>query len=154
MSSHLQPGDSLPAFELPDQSGRIVRSSDFAGGKLLVYFYPVAFSVDCTEQSCSVRDHRTGLSELGLDVVGISPDTVEKQREFDTRYSLGFPLLADSDHAVADRYGVWTDYEYDGQIVTGVLRSSFLVDEAGTIAHVWSPVLAGATVSNAVAALS
>lgn len=154
MSSRLQAGDEAPDFALPDQHGDIVRLGDYAGRTLLIYFYPVAFSEDCTEQGCAVRDHRSELTGLGIDVVGVSPDGVEKQREFDDRYGLGFPLLADVDHEVADRYGVWTDYEYAGQIVTGVLRSSFLVDARSRITHAWSPVLAGETVSRALAALA
>ena len=154
MTSVLQPGDLAPDFDLPDQHDKRVRLAGFAGRRLLVYFYPVAMSVDCTEQGCSVRDHRSGLADLGLDVVGISPDPVEKQAEFDAMHGLGFPLLADTDHAVADAYGVWTDYEYAGSIVTGVLRSSFLIDAAGRISHVWSPVLAGETVSRAMAAIA
>ena len=153
MTTNLQPGDPAPDFSLPDQRGTDVQLADFAGRKLLVYFYPVAMSEDCTQQGCSVRDHRSGLAELGLDVIGISPDPIEKQAEFDTMHGLGFPLLADVDHTVADAFGVWTDYEYAGSIVTGVLRSSFLIDAAGRITHVWSPVLAGETVSKAITAL-
>jgi peroxiredoxin Q/BCP len=153
MASHLRAGDPAPPFELPDQHGATVRSSDFRGRLLLLYLYPVAFSPDCTEQSCAVRDHRAGLAQLGVDVVGISPDAVERQLQFDRRHGLGFPLLADVDHAVADRYGVWADYEYDGAIVTGVLRSSFLLDGDGLITHAWSPVLAGETAARALAAL-
>jgi peroxiredoxin Q/BCP len=154
MTSALAPGDPAPDFDLLDQHGERVRLADFAGRQLLVYFYPVAMSEDCTEQGCSVRDHRSGLADLGLDVVGISPDTIEKQAEFDAMHGLGFPLLADTDHAVADGFGVWTDYEYAGSIVTGVLRSSFLIDAKGRITHAWSPVLAGETVPNAMAALT
>ena len=154
MSSNLRPGDPAPDFSLADQHGNSVSLSDFAGRSVLIYFYPVAMSEDCTEQGCSVRDHRSGLADLGLDVVGISPDPIEKQAEFDAMHRLGFPLLADTDHAVADDYGVWTDYEYAGSIVTGVLRSSFLIDAAGRISHVWSPVLAGDTVPKAMAALA
>jgi peroxiredoxin Q/BCP len=151
--SHLKAGDAAPEFELLDQHGARVRSGDFRGRSLLVYFYPVALSEDCTEQGCSIRDHRSGLTSLGVDVVGISPDLVAKQREFDDRYTLGFPLLADIDHSVADRYGVWTDYEYAGSIVTGVLRSSFLLDGDGVITHAWSPVLASDTATNVIAAI-
>jgi peroxiredoxin Q/BCP len=154
MPSSLEPGDVAPPFELPDQHGRTVRLADYRGRKVLVYFYPAAFSVDCTAQSCSIRDHRAGLTALGIDVVGASPDSVDKQREFDDRYQLGFPLLADVDHRVAEQYGVWTHYPYDGQIVLGVERSSFLVDEEGRISHVWSPVLAEETGPKALAALS
>jgi peroxiredoxin Q/BCP len=152
VASHLRPGDVAPPFALPDQHGSIVRLEDFAGRRLLLYFYPAAFSVDCTAQGCSIRDDRSDLSGLSIDVIGISPDPVDRQREFDTRFGLGFPLLADVEHAVAAAYGVWSDYEYDGAIVTGVLRSSFLVDN-GVITHAWSPVLATETVTLALSVL-
>ncbi len=154
MASRLRPGDPAPEFELPDQHGRSVRLGDLRGRKVLLYFYPVAFSEGCTRQSCAIRDHRSGLKDLGIDVLGVSPDPVEKQREFDGRYRLGFPLLADVDHVVAERYGVWTEYPYNGQLVLGVHRSSFLVDEEGRIEHAWSPVLAEETVPKALAALA
>jgi peroxiredoxin Q/BCP len=152
MASHLRPGDTAPPFALPDQHGGIVRLDDLGGRTLLLYFYPAAFSVDCTAQGCSIRDHRSGLSDLSIDVIGISPDPVDRQREFDVRFRLGFPLLADVDHAVATSYGVWSDYEYQGAVVTGVLRSSFLVRE-GVITHVWSPVLATETAQLVLTAL-
>jgi thioredoxin-dependent peroxiredoxin len=152
VASHLRAGDPAPPFAVPDQHGNIVRLEDFAGRTLLLYFFPAAFSVDCTAQGCSIRDHTSGLSGLSIDVVGISPDPVDRQREFDARFGLGFPLLADVDHAVAASYGVWSDYEYDGAIVTGVLRSSFLVDD-GVITHVWSPVRATETAPLVLAAL-
>jgi len=140
MASHLRPGDMAPTFDLPDQHAGRVRLDAFRGRALLVYFYPAAFSVDCTAQSCSVRDHRADLASLGIDVIGVSTDEPERQRAFDLQHSLGFPLLSDPDHAVADEYGVWTDYEYAGAVVTGVLRSAFLLDARGALTHVWSPV--------------
>lgn len=152
--SHLTPGDIAPGFTLPDQHGNRVQLADFRGRKVLVYFYPAALSVDCTAQSCQLRDHRTELQSLGIDVVGISPDPVEKQRAFAAQYRLDFALLADDDHAVAESYGVWGDYVYADRPVTGIIRSSFLLDEEGRVAHVWSPVLAEDTVPNALEALS
>src|SRR5688572_16806670 len=103
----LAPGDRAPAFSLPDQDGTTVRLAGFKGRKLLVYFYPKADTPGCTAQSCSVRDAREDLSGLGVDVVGISPDAPTKQGRFDQKYSLGFPLLADTEHAVAEAFGVW-----------------------------------------------
>jgi len=133
----LKPGDAAPEFGLLDQSGKKVGLSDFKGRKLLVYFYPKADTPGCTKQACSVRDHRADLSELGIAVVGISPDAPEKQKEFDEKYGLGFPLLSDLDHTVADAYGVWRDKSMYGRVFKGITRSSFLVDEGGRITHVW-----------------
>src|SRR5436190_23573585 len=103
----LEIGDPAPRFALSDQHGNTVRLEDFHGRKLLVYFYPEADTSGCTKQSCDVRDHRQELSGIGMDVVGISPDEPEKQLAFDRKYDLGFPLLADLGHSVADDWGVW-----------------------------------------------
>ncbi|MFL5736168.1 MAG: peroxiredoxin [Actinomycetota bacterium] len=143
----LEPGDPAPAFALSDQHGNTVRPEDFRGRKLLIYFYPEADTPGCTKQSCDVRDHRQDLTGIGIDVVGISPDEPEKQLAFDRKYGLGFPLLADIGHAVADAYGVWKDD------TESVRRSSFLVDQGGRIERVWYGVKPLETVPNAVAAL-
>ena len=147
-------GDPAPSFELLEQHGKTVRLEDYRGRKLLVYFYPEADTPGCTTQSCDLRDHRQDLASLGLDVVGISPDAPPKQLAFDEKYGLGFPLLADEDHAVADAYGVWVQKEYQGRTYWGILRSSFLVDEEGRIGKAWSPVTPEDTVPNALAATS
>jgi len=149
----LQPGDKAPDFELTDQYGNTVRLADYRERKLLLYFYPVAGSVDCTAQSCDLRDHRRDFARLGIDVLGISPDPPEAQRAFDRNHSLGFPLLSDQHHAVADQYGTWGDYVYQDELVTGVIRSSFLIGEDGRIERVWSPVKAEETVPKALEAL-
>lgn len=129
----LRPGDTAPPFSLEDQSGTVVNLSDFAGRKLLVFFYPQADTSGCTVQSCAVRDAREDLSSLGVDVLGISPDEPEDQAAFDTKFSLGFPLLADRGHAVADAWGVWGEKMNYGRRYLGIVRSSFLVDERGRI---------------------
>ena len=147
-------GDPAPSFELLEQHGKTVRLEDYRGRKLLVYFYPEADTPGCTRQSCDLRDHRQDLASLGLDVVGISPDAPPKQLAFDEKYGLGFPLLADEDHAVAEAYGVWVEKEYEGRTYWGILRSSFLVDEEGRIEKAWSPVTPEDTVPNALAATS
>jgi peroxiredoxin Q/BCP len=145
--TNLEPGDAAPVFALSDQHGNTVRLEDFRGRKLLIYFYPEADTPGCTKQSCDVRDRRQDLTGRGIDVVGISPDDPEKQMAFDRKYGLGFPLLADVGHTVADAYGVWKDD-------TGsVRRSSFLVDQGGRIERAWYGVKPLETVPNAVAAL-
>jgi peroxiredoxin Q/BCP len=146
-------GDPAPAFALPDQEGRTVRLEDFRGRKLLVYFYPKALTTGCTAQSCDVRDSREDLSGLGVDAVGISPDAPDRQAKFDTKHSLGFPLLSDPDHAVAESFGVWAEKSMYGRTYMGIVRSAFLIDERGRIQEAWYKVKPRDTVPNALAAL-
>ena len=150
----LKAGEAAPSFALLDQQEKTVKLSDFRGRKLLVYFYPKADTPGCTKQACSVRDHRADLTGLGIAVVGISPDKVESQREFDEKYGLGFPLLSDGDHRVAEAYGVWGEKSMYGKLLHGITRSSFLVDENGTITHVWYKVKPEETVAKAQEALA
>ena len=145
MSTRLEPGHVAPAFVLLDQHRKEVRLEDFRGRKLLVYFYPEADTPGCTTQSCDLRDHRQDLDGIGVEVVGISPDDPEKQLAFDRKYDLGFPLLADEDHGVADAWGTWDDDD--------IVRSSFLVTEQGRVERTWYKVKAAATVPEVLAAL-
>lgn len=153
MTITLKRGDAAPAFSLLDQDGNLVRLKDFAGRKLLVYFYPQADTPGCTTQSCAVRDAREDLSGLGVDVVGISPDQPEEQAAFDRKFSLSFPLLSDPDHAVADAYGVWGEKSMYGNRYDGIIRSSFLVDERGKILEAFYKVAPKDTVPKAERAL-
>jgi peroxiredoxin Q/BCP len=150
----LEPGDPAPAFTLPDQAGRLHSLSDHRGRKVLVYFYPKADTPGCTTQSCAVRDAREDLAALGVDVLGISPDAPEAQAAFDAKYGLGFPLLSDPDHAVAEAWGVWGERSLYGKTFMGIIRSAFLVDEEGRISHAWYKVAPGETVPKALAALA
>ena len=150
----LGPGDIAPSFKLLDQQGETVSLSDFAGRKLLIYFYPKADTPGCTTQSCAVRDAREDLSSLGMDVVGISPDTPGAQAKFDQKFGLGFPLLADTDHAVAEAYGVWGEKMNYGKKYWGIVRSSFLVDERGRVEQAWYKVSPKDTVPKARKALA
>lgn len=145
----LESGDAAPPFALSDQHGATVSLEDFRGRKVLVYFYPEADTPGCTRQSCALRDHRQELSLLGLDVVGISPDAPPKQLAFDEKFGLGFPLLADEDHAVAEAYGTWTEQRG----VMDILRSSFLIDAEGQIERAWYKVKPSDTVPNVVRAI-
>jgi thioredoxin-dependent peroxiredoxin len=151
--ARLKPGDAAPEFTLPDQHGRTVRLADFGGGKLLIYFYPKADTPGCTRQACSIRDARVELADLGLAVVGISPDAMARQQKFDDKYNLAFPLLADPDHQVAEAYGVWTEKTSYGKKSLGILRSSFLLDAAGKIVAAWYGVKPEDTVPKAKKAL-
>jgi len=147
----LNVGDKAPSFTLLDQTGTKVKLSGFKGRKVLVYFYPKADTPGCTTQACGVRDI---LGDIGGNaVVGISPDAPAKQAKFDQKYGLGFPLLADEDHSVADAYGVWTEKSMYGRKYMGILRSAFLVDEAGKLEAVWYKISPADTPKNLLAAL-
>jgi thioredoxin-dependent peroxiredoxin len=144
----LEPGDPAPSFSLTDQHGVTVGLGDFAGRKLLVYFYPEADTPGCTTQSCDVRDHLGDLAGLSVAVVGISPDPPAKQAAFDVKYGLGFPLLSDPGHVVTDAWGAWGPKTSHGRTTIGVIRSSFLVDEHGRIEKAWYRVRPEDTVAN------
>ena len=131
----LKPGDKAPDFALPDQEGETVKLGSFKGRKVLVYFYPKADTPGCTTQACGLRDV---LGEVGdTAIVGISPDKPAALKKFDTKYSLGFPLLSDVDHSVAEAFGVWQEKSMYGRKYMGILRSAFLVDEKGKVAEAW-----------------
>ena len=147
----LKPGDKAPAFTLLDQSGQKTKLSDFKGRKVLVYFYPKADTPGCTQQSCGLRDIAGDVGDTAI--VGISPDKVAAQAKFDTKYSLGFPLLSDEDHAVAEAYGVWGEKSMYGRKYMGIVRSAFLIDEKGKIADAWYKVSPKDTPKNLLAAL-
>lgn len=151
--SRLSPGDPAPPFILKDQGEQDVALSDFAGSKLLVYFYPKANTPGCTKQSCAVRDATEQLRRLGVATVGISPDPPSGQARFDARYSLGFPLLSDQDHRVAEEFGVWGERSMYGNKFMGIVRSSFLIDEEGKVIDAWYKVRPGDTVPKALSAL-
>lgn len=150
----LKKGDAAPDFDLEDQDGNRVKLSDYKGKKLVVYFYPKADTPGCTKQACSVRDARSDLSKSGLTVVGISPDKPEKQKKFEEKYDLNFPLLSDTDHAVAEAYGAWGEKSMYGKKYEGIIRSSFLIDENGKVAGTWYNVKPLDTVPKAMEAIN
>ncbi len=135
MAERLTAGTQAPIFSLVDQHGDQVELIGLKGRKVLVYFYPKADTPGCTTQACGLRDVLPQVGDTA--VLGISPDNPARQAKFDTKYGLGFPLLADEDHAVADAYGVWTEKSMYGRKYMGVERSAFLIDEVGTLAGVW-----------------
>ncbi len=149
----LNVGDPAPQFALRDQAGKTTRLSDFAGRKLLLYFYPRADTPGCTKQACSIRDSAPVLATRKVAAVGISPDEPGDQSKFDQKYSLGFPLLSDPDHAVAEAYGAWGEKTSYGKTSIGIIRSSFVIDERGRIAAAWYKVSPEDTVPNALAAV-
>ena len=133
MGKELKVGDKAPVFSLDDQNGKKVSLKDFAGQKLLIYFYPKANTPGCTTQSCAVSESLEELKKSGVQAVGISPDDSAAQLKFDKKFNLGFPLLADTDHAVAEAYGVWGEKSMYGKKYMGIVRSAFLVDEKGKL---------------------
>ncbi|MDF2824879.1 MAG: peroxiredoxin [Mycobacterium sp.] len=129
----LQVGDKAPAFSLPDADGNTVALSDFAGRKVIVYFYPAASTPGCTKQACDFRDSLAELGDAGLEVLGISPDKPEKLAKFRDKEQLTFPLLSDPDRAVLTAWGAFGEKKMYGKTVQGVIRSTFVVDENGDI---------------------
>lgn len=132
----MNPGDTAPDFELPDQDGAPVRLSELRGSPIVLYFYPKADTPGCTTQACGVRDHRGDYAKAGARVLGVSPDDVAAVKRFADKYDLGFTLLADADHAVADAYGVWAEKSMYGRAYWGNLRSTFIIDAGGVVRHV------------------
>ncbi len=150
----LQTGAPAPLFALENQHGEVIKLDQFAGRKLLIYFYPKANTPGCTTQSCAVRDALVELRALGVEPLGISPDKPAAQHRFDEKFDLGFPLLCDTTHAVAEAYGVWREKKMVGKCYMGILRSAFLIDEAGCLEKVWYKVSPADTVPNVIKALS
>ncbi|MBN2317042.1 MAG: thioredoxin-dependent thiol peroxidase [Sedimentisphaerales bacterium] len=150
----LKVGDKAPAFTLLNQDGENVSLSDYKGKNLLVYFYPKADTPGCTKQGCSVRDASKELKKLGMAAVGISPDEPGKQKKFDDKYGLGFPLLSDPDHKIAKAYGAWGKKSMYGKEYEGIIRSSFVIDGKGKIAQASYKVKPLDTVPNATRVLT
>jgi thioredoxin-dependent peroxiredoxin len=136
----LESGDEAPDFTLPDQHGNQVKLSDLRGETVVLYFYPKADTPGCTTQACSVRDHQLDYREAGAVIYGISPDPVKAIAKFDDKYGLGFPLLADEDHAVCEAYGVWVEKSMYGRKYMGAERSTFVIDPEGRIKQVFRQV--------------
>jgi len=151
--AQLSVGDKAPAFGLANQEGETVRLSSFKGAPLVVYFYPKADTSGCTQQSCNLRDAFPQLDRLGAAVVGISPDPVDKQRRFAEKHSLGFPLLADTDHAVAEAWGVWGEKSLYGRKFMGIIRSAFVIDAKGKVAGAFYKVSPKDTVPKSLAVI-
>lgn len=153
MEKKLKAGDYAPEIKLENQQGEEVTLSSYRGKKVLIYFYPKANTPGCTTQSCEVRDAKPDFTELGVDVVGISPDTPKKQSNFDKKHNLGFPLLCDIDNKTCEDYGVWGEKKLYGKVFMGLIRSSFLIDEEGKIIESWYKISPKKTVPEAFKAL-
>lgn len=133
MSNRLQPGDTAPPFTLPDQDRENVSLADYAGRRVVVYFYPAAMTPGCTTQACDFRDNLSELEDAGYAVLGISPDMPERLAEFRDAEKLTFPLLADPEKAVLQAYGAYGEKQNYGKTVVGVIRSTVVVGPDGTV---------------------
>ena len=131
--TRLAPGDAAPAFTLPDADGNPVSLADFAGSRVVVYFYPAAMTPGCTTQACDFRDSLDSLAAAGVTVLGISPDKPEKLAKFRDRDAITFPLLSDPDRSVLEAYGAYGEKMMYGKKVTGVIRSTFVVGADGNL---------------------
>ena len=129
----LSAGDKAPAFTLVDQHGEKVQLTRLKGRKVMMFFYPKADTPGCTTQACGMRDVADQVGDTVI--LGVSPDQPERQGRFDAKYGLGFPLLSDADHMVAEAYGVWGEKKLYGKTYQGIVRSAFLIDEKGKIAE-------------------
>jgi peroxiredoxin Q/BCP len=146
-------GDKAPAFSLPDQDGAAVSLSDYAGRRVVVYFYPADDTPGCTKEACQFNDLLADFAALGVDVVGISPDGDESHRRFRTKYGLAVRLASDPGHLVMKRYGAWGEKTLYGRVSTGVIRSTFLVDAEGRVERIWRHVKADGHAAKVLAAL-
>ena len=131
----LMPGRPAPPISLMNQLGETVTLSEYNGRRVLVFFYPKANTPGCTQQACGLRDVAGQVGDTAI--LGISPDTPAAQKKFDDKYELGYPLLADTEHAVAEAYGVWKQKSMYGKQYMGIERSAFLVGADGTLEQVW-----------------
>lgn len=133
----LKVGENAPHFTLPNQNNEMVSLTQFQGKKVLVYFYPKALTPGCTTQACGLRDSKAELENLGLVILGISPDSPKKLAQFIEKKELNFTLLSDEEHLVAEQFGVWGEKKFMGRTFDGIHRISFLIDEQGKIAQVF-----------------
>lgn len=133
-------GEAAPEFEARDAEGNTVRLSDLRGQKIALYFYPKDDTPGCTKEACSLRDGHSELTSRGIKVIGVSTDSEKSHKKFAEKYSLPFTLLADTDHKVADAYGVYGEKKFMGRTYDGVHRKTFLIDEAGRVRKVFDKV--------------
>jgi peroxiredoxin Q/BCP len=136
----LKEGTTAPAFKTTDANGETVSLKDLRGQKVVLYFYPKDDTPGCTKEACSFRDDFATFKKRGIAVLGVSPDSEAKHKKFETKYNLPFTLLADTEHAIADAYGVWGEKKFMGRKYMGVHRTTFLIDEKGKIKKVFEKV--------------
>ena len=137
--SMLEVGSTAPAFKLMSEAGEVALK-DYRGRKVLLYFYPQDMTPTCTEQACMLRDRFAEFRELGVEVLGVSPDEVKRHGKFAEKYALPFVLLSDPNHKVAEKYGVWQLKKLYGREYMGIVRSTFLIDGKGKLVRIWRNV--------------
>ncbi len=149
----IEAGKKAPAFSLKDQDGKTVKLADFAGKNVVLYFYPKDDTPGCTTEACNFRDEHRALEKAGAVVLGVSPDSEARHTKFIAKYSLPFSLLADTEHAVAEKYGAWGEKSLYGKKYLGIIRSTFLIGKDGKVAKVWPKVKVADHVAEVLAAV-
>ncbi len=152
--ARLEQGDEAPAFTLADQDGKTVSLEDFAGQRVVVYFYPRDETPGCTKEACQFNENLAAFQAGGVPVIGISPDRADSHVRFRTRYGLEFPLLSDPDHDVMERYGAWGEKSMYGRKTTGVIRSTFVIGPEGRVERAWYNVKADGHAAKVLAEVS
>jgi thioredoxin-dependent peroxiredoxin len=137
MATHLKTGDKAPSFTGIDQDGNKISLSDFKGKKLALYFYPEDDTPTCTIQACNLRDNFSSLKKKGITILGISPDDIAKHQKFIDKFDLPFPLLADPEMKIIQKYGVWGEKNLYGRKYMGIHRNTFVIDEKGIIQKIF-----------------
>ena len=132
----LNPGDKVPDFTVEDQDGNQVSLAGYKGKKLIVFFYPRANTPGCTAEACNLRDNYAALKNKGYELLGVSDDSKKKQSNFKKKYTLPFPLLADTDRKVINSFGVWGEKKFMGRVFDGIHRTTFMIDENGVVEKV------------------
>ena len=132
----LQVGDSLPIFESQNQDGKSISSENFKGKKLVLFFYPRANTPGCTAEACDINNNLQQLKDAGLEILGVSADSVEKQKKFHEKFSFKYDLLADEDHDILEEFGVWQLKKFMGKEFMGIVRTTFIFDEKGICTRV------------------
>ena len=138
----LESGQKAPSFSRPDHTGSTLSSDDLAGTKTVIFFYPKAFTPGCTTESCDFRDSYQAFQTAGYEIIGVSPDPVERLEAFRREHGLPFPLLSDPDHAMAEAFGAWGTRKNYGREYQGIIRSTFAIDGDGMVEHAWYDVRA------------
>jgi peroxiredoxin Q/BCP len=140
MGDWIEAGQEAPDFTLPADDGSQVKLSDLRGSPVVLYFYPRDDTPGCTKEACAFRDQHAGLRRLGAKLLGVSTDDVRSHGKFRDKYQLNFPLLADTQHEVAEKYGAWREKVRFGKTTMGIQRSTFLIDAQGTVCKVWKSI--------------
>ena len=140
MADWIEPPAKAPSFALKATDGSTVKLSDFKGKYVVLYFYPKDDTPGCTREACAFRDRSQEIQDLGAVVLGVSADSVEKHQKFTQNYDLNFPLLADTEHELAEKYGAWREKNMYGKVSMGIQRSTYIIDPAGKVAKLWKKV--------------